>query len=162
RRPELAAVTALLCPFVEPVEQTRELQVGHRAMVAQRAGELRLAVRGADEPADELDAALGQRVLIERRALGRADELRRRHAARADDIVDLVVALVEDADGVEPPLDIEPAIRARHPDMLADGEDHTPPRAPDLVRELQPRRGRADDEHAAVVELARIAVRLRR
>ena len=47
-----------------------------------------LPVADADETADQVDAALGQRVEIERRTLGRADELRRRYAARTDDVVD--------------------------------------------------------------------------
>src|SRR5690606_11995130 len=145
RRREVAVPAALLGPLVEPVEQAPELQVRHRAMAAQRARELSLAVRDADEAADELDAARRERVQIERRALGRPDELRRRHAPRADDVVDRVVALVENADGVEPPLNVEPAVDARQPDVLADCEDHPPPRALDLVRELQPGRRGADD-----------------
>ena len=52
----------------------------------------------------------------------RADELRRGHAPRAHQVVDRVVSLIEDAGGVQPPLDVTAAIHARHADVFADGE----------------------------------------
>ena len=50
------------------------------------------------EASDERGAARRQRVEVEVRPVGRADELRRRDVARAHEVVDLVVALVEAAD----------------------------------------------------------------
>ena len=56
------------------------------------------------------------------RALGRADELRRRQPARARQIVDLVVALIPDARRLHPPQHVAAAIRPRQPHVLADRE----------------------------------------
>ena len=103
-----------------------------------------------------------ERVEIERRPLGRADELRRRQPARARQVVDLVVALVPDARGLHPPEHVAAAIRPRQPDVLADRERHRPAGAVDLVGELHAGRRRADDEHAAFGQLRRIAVVERR
>ena len=99
-----------------------------------------------------------QRVQIEVRPLRRADQLRRRHATRSHDVVDCVVALVEDAERVHPPLDVAAAIRPRQPDVLADGEPHVAPGTDDLVGELHTGRRRTDDQHAARIELIRIAI----
>ena len=93
-------------------------------------------------------------------ALGRAGELQRRHAARPHDVVDLVVALVEHAGGVHPPLDVPAAVDAGRPHVLADRQRHRTARALDLVGDLDAGRRRADDQHAAVGELVRVAVLL--
>ena len=144
------------------VEQPAHLEIGQRAHVAQRAGELRLAVLGdAGEPADEPDADVGQRIEVERRPVGRAGELQRRHPARPLDVVDRVVALVEHAGGVHPPLDVLAAVDAGRADVLADRERDRTAGAVDLVGELGAGRRRADHQHAAVGELAGIAVLLR-
>ena len=78
------------------------------------------------------------------------------------DVVDLVVAVVEHAGGVHPPLDVPAAIDARHPHMLADRKRHRAARAVDLVGELDAGRRRADDEHAARLELIGVAILHRR
>ena len=100
----------------------------------------------------------GQRVEVERRALGRADELQRRHPRARDDVVDFIVALVEHAGGIHPPLDVLAAIDARRANVLADRQRHRPAGALDLVGELHAGRRRADDQNAAVLELAGIAI----
>ena len=87
------------------------------------------------------------------RSLGRADQLRRREVAGADEVVDLVVALVEDAGGLHPPEDVAPAVAPRQPHVLADGEGDRSAGAVDLVGELDAGRRRADDEHAPLVEV---------
>ena len=51
-------------------------------------------------------------------------ELQRGDAARPVDVVDRVVALVEHAGRVHPPLDVPAAIDAGRPDVLADGDRH--------------------------------------
>jgi hypothetical protein len=102
------------------------------------------------------------RVEVERRALGRADELRRRQAARAHRVVDLLDALVEHAAGEQPPLDVAAAVQPRHAHMLAGREQHRPAAAPDLERELQAGGRCADDQHPARRKIGRPAVRLRR
>ena len=55
-----------------------------------------------------------------------------------------------------------PAVRSRQPHVLADREDHRSTRSPQLGRELHTRCRRPHDEHAAVRELRRVAVRERR
>src|SRR6476469_4513648 len=64
-------------PLVDPTQQTRELQIRHGAVIAQRSGELQLAAVRAHDAPDESDATRGQRIQIECRPLGRSDELRR-------------------------------------------------------------------------------------
>ena len=131
-------------------------------MIAQPAREERAAVAHRRQPADELDADRAERVEIQRRALRRADELRRRQPPRARQVVDLVVALVPHAGGVHPPQHVAAAIGPRQPHVLADRERHRPAGAVDLVGELHAGGRRADDQHAAVGQLARIAVVERR
>ena len=115
------------------------------------------------EPTDDLHAAVAERVEVEVAAVVVADELHRRVPAGAVDVVDLVVALVELADPVEPPVDVATAVRARQPNVLADRDRDLAPGAAELVGDLHARRRRADDEHAAVArELRRPPVLQRR
>ena len=62
----------------------------------------------------------------------------------------------------EPALDVQAAVRARHADVLADAKRHVAAAASDLVRELYPRRRRADDEHTAIIELVGASILFRR
>ncbi len=107
-------------PLVERVEQPLHLQIRERELIAQPAREQRAAVADRAQAADDLDASAGERVEIERRVLGRADQLRRRQAARAHEVVDLVVALVPDAGRLHPPEHVAAAVRSRQPHVLAD------------------------------------------
>ena len=85
-------------PLVDRVQQPVQLEVGELAQVAQRAGELRLAVADAGEPADELRRPSdGERVQVDVAPVGIARELERRQGAGAPQVVDLVVALVVQA-----------------------------------------------------------------
>src|SRR5690606_37228893 len=124
--------------------------------------EERLAVADGGEPPDELDAGSAQGIQVERRSLGRADELRRRQIARTLDIVYFIVTLVPEAAALEPPQDVPAAVHARHAHVLADGKDDAPPGSADLVGDLHARGRRADDEHAALRQSARVAVIERR
>src|SRR5678815_3019536 len=45
-------------PAVDRVQQTAELEISHRAMVAERAGELRLAIMDSYEAANQRDTCL--------------------------------------------------------------------------------------------------------
>ena len=80
----------------------------------------------------------GQRIQIERR-VRRADELRRGQAPGAGQVVDRVVPLVPHARPVHPPQHVASAVPAREADVLTDRERHRPPRAVDLVGELNAR-----------------------
>ncbi len=73
-----------------------------------------------------------------------------------------VVALVEHAGGVHPPLQVLAAVDAGRPNVLADRQGHRTARAVDLVGDLGAARRCADDQDAAVGELVGIAVLLGR
>ena len=55
RRRHLAVEPGQRRPFVDTIEEARQLEVGKRALIAERARELGLAVDDAGKPADELD-----------------------------------------------------------------------------------------------------------
>ena len=78
--------------------------------------------------------------------------------AGSDQVLDLVVALVEDAQLVHPPVDVAAAVGPRHPDVVADRDGHRPPGSPQLVGDLHARRGGADDQHLARRDLPGLAV----
>ena len=80
----------------------------------------------------------------------------------ADDVVDFVVALVEHAARIHPPLDVAAAIQARHAHVFADGKRHGAAGAADLVGDLDAGCRSAHDQHAAGIELRRIAILQRR
>src|SRR5581483_10117311 len=149
-------------PLVEEVEQPLQLQVREGEHVPQAAGEERPAVTDGRPATDGLDAHRHQRVQVERRAFGRAGELRRGEPARTLEILELVVTLVPNTGRVHPPQDVAAAIRSRQPYVLADREDHRPSRLLQLGRELHSRRRRTDDEHTALRELGGVAVGERR
>ena len=145
-------------PFVERIQQPLHLEVGEREQVAQPAREERPPVAHGGEPADDLHADVAERVEVERRALRRAHELRRRQPAGAGQVVDLVVALVPHARAIHPPQHVAAAVGARQAHVLAHRERDRPARLVDFGGELQAGGGRPDDEHAAVGQLAGVAV----
>ena len=83
-------------------------------------------------------------------------------AAHAHHVVDVGVHLVVQPGDVHPPLDVHASVHARRPHVATHRQGHLPARALDLVGELDARRGRADDEHAALFELTGRAVLGRR
>ena len=105
-----------------------------------------------------------KRVEIEVASVVVADELHRGVPPGAFDVVDLVVALVELADAVHPPVDVTAPIGTRQPDVLADRDRHRRDRLrPQLVGDLHAGRRRADHQHlAARGELRRTPVLQRR
>ena len=94
--------------------------------------------------------------------LGAADELRRGHGPGANEVVDLVVALVRDPRRRHPPHDVPPAVAAGHANVLADGQRHRPPGTVQLLGDLDAARRGTDDEHAALGQIGRSAVDVRR
>jgi hypothetical protein len=97
RRVDVGVASVRARPLVERVEQAIPLQVRERELVAEAAREECPAVANGREASDDLRATGGEGIEIERGAFRRTDELRRRQPARADEIVDLVVALVPHA-----------------------------------------------------------------
>ena len=83
-----------------------------------------------------------------------SDELQRWLAPGVSSGAHLVDGAVERADPVEPPEDVHASIAAWHAGVAADGEVHLASGAAQLVGELHPGGRGADDEHAAVGELA--------
>ena len=162
RRPELGVAPAGQRPLVEGVEQAPQLEVGEREHVAQAAGEQRAAVPDHRPPAHQLDAQRGERVEVERRPLGRPDQLGRGQPPGPGEVVHLVVPLVPHARGVHPPQHVTPAVDARQPHVLPDRQGHRPAGALQLGGQLHAGRRRPDHEHAAVGELVRVAVVERR
>ena len=97
-------------------------------------------------------------VEVERASLVGADELCRRQPAGAGEVDDGVVALVEQTDGVHPPVDVAVPIRAGQADVVADGEGHGVAGPLELVGDLHAGGGSADDEHCTGAELAGVAI----
>ena len=93
-RADVGVASGRAGPLVEGSEQALHLQVGEREHVAEAAREQRPAVPDGGESADQRDAHRVERVEIERRPLGGADQLRGRQSTRPRQVVDLVVALV--------------------------------------------------------------------
>src|SRR5262249_9560078 len=119
RRIDLVVEAVRAGPFVDQFEQAAHLEIGERTHVAQRTGELRLAVFGdAGETADQLHPDIAERVQVEGGAIRRAGKLQRGYAPRPRDVIHLVVTLVEHARGVHPPFEILAAIDAWRPDVL--------------------------------------------
>ena len=145
-------------PLVDRVEQSPELEIGHRAHVAQRPRELRPSLADPGESADEADTDRRQRVEIKRRASWCADDLQRREPAHPDDVVDLVVALVHHAGVVHPALDVQSSVGPRRAHVRTDSQRHGAARSVDLVGELDARRRRSDHQHATIGELVGFAV----
>ena len=110
------------------------------------------------KPAGELDARRGQRGQVEGAPLRRAHQLQRRQPPGPDQVLDLVVALVEDAQLVHPPVDVAAAVGPRHPHVVADRDGHRPPGPPQLVGDLHARRRGAHDQHRARRDLPGLAV----
>ena len=96
-----------------------------------------------------------------RRVVG-ARELKRRHSANPIEVVDLGIELVEHPGAVHPPLDVFAPIDTGRTDVLAQGEGHGPTRAVDLIGDLCAACRGADDKHATLLKLLRVAVLLRR
>src|SRR5262249_16716431 len=139
-------------PSVEPVKQAIHLEVGETAAVAEPAGELGDAIPNGAEATHDLDPEPGQAVEIDRTGRGRADQLRRRDVSGADEIVNLVVALVEDAGDVHPPKDVVSPVGPGQPYLLPYRDRHLSPRPLNLVGQLNPGRRSAYDQHASLVE----------
>ena len=134
-------------------EQPVHLEIGERARVGQRSGELGDAVAEPAESTDDPDPEITQRVEVDRASLRGADELGRGEMAGADDVVERVVPLVEDACCVGPPEDVAAAVGPGHPDVFADGQRDVATAAMDLLGELYPGGRRPDDQHATEVQV---------
>ena len=144
---------------VDAVEEPAQLEIGAGGVVGERAGELGSVAGDADELAGDLDAGGVQGVEVEGSSLGCADELGGWQPSGSLEVVDGVVALVEQADRVHPPVDVSAPVGAREPDVVADGEGHGASGALELVGDLDAGGRGADDEHATGSELAGVAVR---
>ena len=82
-------------------------------------------------------------------------------STRPRNVVDLVIALVEHAGRVHPPLEVPAAIEARARMCSPTAKSHRPARAVDLVGDLRAARRCAHHQDAAVGKLTGIAILLR-
>ena len=72
--------------------------------------------------ADEADALSPQRPDVQRPRIGAPDELKRWLTAGGSKVEHALHRVLEDAHRVEPPQDVAPAIRTRHPQVAAHRE----------------------------------------
>src|SRR4029077_16115458 len=124
RESKLDVKRGITRPVVERIESQLHLEVRQRELIAKSSREERAPLTDSGEPADDLHSRGSQNVEVKRRALGRANKLRRWQTARALEIVDLVVTLVPDSRSLHPPQHVAPAVGARQPHVLPDRERH--------------------------------------
>ena len=84
-----------------------------------------------------------------------ADELHGRVAARPLDVFDLVVALIELADRLQPVVDVSATVGAREPDVLTDRDE--PFQAAEIVREKLTLKLREELPYGINVQIERFA-----
>ena len=154
-RPHLGVEPGARGEDVDPLDEAREARVRRHRLGDEVVGEDDPGAFRPGGAADEAHAALLERGQVEGGAVGPAHELERGLAAGDREVEDLVGRLVEDAHRVEPPQDVAPPVDARQPRVAADRERDRPARGVDLVGELDARGRGADDEDAALRELAR-------
>ena len=111
-----------------------------------------------EHPACQIDPVGLQGGQVEPPVVGPADQLGGWLVSREQAVGHLVDRGVEDAEAVEPPVDVHAAVGARHAGVAADGDRHVSPGRPELAGELDAGRRGADDQHAAVRQRARVAV----
>ena len=145
-------------PLVDGVEQAAELEVGELALVPQRPGDLRPTVADTREPADHLHADAHERVEVVGGPLGGAGELHRGHPASPHEVVHLVVALVEHAGRVHPPVDVATPVHAGSSHVLTDRQGDRPARALELVGDLHAAGRRSHHQHAPLGQLVGVPV----
>ena len=156
-----SASKPFLCAHSSTRFRSLHLEIGERAHVAQRSGELCLAAFSDPcESADQPHSYLGEGIEVESRSIGCAGQLQRRNPARPRDVVDLVIALVEDTCGIHPPLQVLATIHSGSSNVLAHRQRYRASRAVNFVGDLRSARRCADHQHAAVGKLCGISVLL--
>jgi hypothetical protein len=83
-----------VCPIIERLQQPVHLEIGHRAHVGQRAGELGLTTSDSSQSPDDLHSAIGERVQVNRAAFWGPDQLGRREIPGSNEIIHLGVTLI--------------------------------------------------------------------
>ncbi len=111
---------------------------------------------------DHLHADAHERVEVVGGPLGGAGELHRRHPARSHEVVHLVVALVEHAGRVHPPVDVATPVHAGSSHVLTDRQGDRPARALELVGDLHAAGRRSHHQHAPLGQLVGVPVARRR
>ena len=147
---------------VDAVEEAVHGRVGRGDAGRQVSPEAGAVTRDPLEPADEPHATVAQHAEVEVRCgtagVVSADELQRRLPPGRLGVGHVVDGPGEPTGRLEPPEDVQAPVATGHPRVPADGEGHVAPGPAELVRDLQPGRRRAHDEHATGGELGRIAV----
>ncbi len=135
-RTDLARHPVLLHELVDPAQQPCLLEIGVGRQVGERPRALPGGAPDGHEPTHDLHALIAEHADIEVPTIVAADELHRRVPAGALDVVHLVVALVELADAVQPPVDVAPTVGTGQPDVLADREGDLAPGPSKFVGDL--------------------------
>ena len=138
---------------------TRCMRASAAAVVAARSSANRTAVPvDPDQPAREPHAGGLQRDQVEVAAVGPADQLQGRLPPGLLGVGHLVDRLGEGAHLVEPPEDVEAAVAARDPRVVAGREGDVASGAGELVGQLDAGGGGAHHQHAALRKLVGVAV----
>ena len=135
---------------VYPPEQPLHAQPGCRDRPGEVVGKGDPVAVDADHSPYQADAVLLEGGEVERASVRPPDQLCGRLPPGQLAVAHLVDRRVEQAEAIEPPVDVHPAVAARHPGVAADGDRHVAPCGLQLVGELHAGRRGSDDQHAAV------------
>ena len=147
---------------VDGVQERVHPSIGVRRDGREPVPERRVTTFQAEQATGQPDATALQRgqvhVALDPVRAGASDQLHRWLTARGRRVGHLVDGACEPAGGLQPPVDVHPAVAARHPAVPPDREHDVAPRPGELVGDLHPRRGGAHHQHATRVQTAGVAV----
>ena len=108
-----------LRPTRRCVQKPPKLEVCKLAFVPQGPENWARPSADSSQPTDQLDPGARKRVEVEGRPFGGPGELHGRDAPCPDDVVNFVVAFIEDARRVHPPMNVSTSVVTRSPHVLA-------------------------------------------
>jgi hypothetical protein len=144
--------------LVDPSEKLPHAPVSGGDCGGQVGGEPHPVTVDREHPACQADPVLLQGGQVEPSVVGPADHLGGWLVPREQAVGHLIDRRVEEAEAVEPVVDVHPAVVAGHAGVPADGDRHVSSGRPELVGELGAGRRHADHQHATVRQRPRIAV----
>ncbi len=138
--------------LVDAAQEPGLLEVGVGDQRAETTGAQDGRAAHRREASDHPHSTGGKGMEVEIAPFVAADQLHRRVPARPLEVLDLVPALVELTDAVEPPVHVAAAVPAREADVLTGRDRDDPSGTAQLVGDLHARRRCADHEHVAVTD----------
>ena len=157
-REHLVAEPVGLDVLVDAPEKPSHALVSGGDRGGQVSGEPHPVTVDREHPAGQPDPVGLQGGQVEPPVVGPADHLGGWLVPREQAVGHLVDRGVEEAEAVEPPVDVHAAVGAGHAGVAADGDRHVASGRPELVGELGAGRRGADHQHAPVRQRARVAV----